>query len=290
MSNGQDNLPALTGTPAAATQLKDLPLAELQTIARDYGLDADLFDTKPGLVAAILDRRTMIGMLDRDALIDVMHWAGKPANATMTRERMALEITKVKSMKFAGLSQRGLVVLGRLRGADVRDTDDTPTVIGKLKSLEGFFAKIGRKRRHIVGKWVSRMIGDSDADAVASGQLPPPANREEATRNASNAGGGRPDPRRKLQDEIEDVGIIAGITGRMRRTADQYLNQKLDEIEARIDRKLDEIDRRLAEWRDKEVANRIRILKISLWATVVVGAATLVISYVRVYMPWIFGN
>lgn len=287
MSNGQDNLPALTGTPAAATQLKDLPLAELQTIAREYGLDAGLFDTKPGLVAAILDRRTMIGTLDRDALADVMHWAGKQITATMTRERMALEISKVKSMKFAGLSQRGLVALGRLRGADVRDTDDTPTVIAKLKSLEGFFAKIGRKRRHLIGKWVSRMIGDGEADARAAAT---PALGQTDSGRTESSQSARPDPRRKLQDEIEDVGIIAGITGRMRRTADQYLNQKLDEIEARIDRKLDEIDRRLAEWRDKEVANRIRILKISLWATVVVGAATLVISYVRVYMPWIFGR
>jgi hypothetical protein len=292
MSSAPDNLPALTGTPAAATQLKDLPLSELQTISREYGLDPGIFDTKPGLVAAILDRRTMIGSLDRDALSDVMHWAGKQVTATTTRERMALEIAKVRSMKFAGLSQRGLVVLGKLRGADVRDTDDTPTVIAKLKGLEGFFAKLGRKRRHIVGKWVSRMIGDSDEEAVAAGQLPPPVNREEAARNGptNSSGSARPDPRRKLQDEIEDVGIIAGLTSRMRRTADQYLNQKLDEIEARIDRKLDEIDRRLAEWRDKEVANRIRILKISLWATVVVGAATLVISYVRVYMPWIFGG
>lgn len=286
MSNGPNHLPALTGTPAAATQLKDLPLSELQAIAREYGLDPGVFDTKPSLVAAILDRRTMIGTLDPDALTDVMHWAGKQVTATMTRERMALEIAKVKSMKFAGLSQRGLVVLGKLRNADVRDDDDTPTVIGKLKGQEGFFAKLGRKRRHIVGKWVSRMIGDSDEEAMAAGQLPPPANREEAARAQSV----RPDPKRKLQDEIEEVGIIAGLTGRMRRTADQYLNQKLDEIEARIDRKLDEIDRRLAEWRDKEVANRIRILKISLWATVVVGAATLVISYVRVYMPWLFGG
>lgn len=288
MSATPDNLPAITGTPAAATQLKDLPLAELQKIAREYGLDPNAYETKPGLVAAILDRRTLIGTLDRDAMIDVMHWAGRQVTATTTRERMALEIANVRSMKFAGLSQRGLIALGKLRGADVRDTDDTPTVIRKLKDREGFFAKLARKRRHIMGKWVSRMIGDTDdAEMAAPAQLgQAPANREESARAQS----ARPDPKRKLQDEIEDVGIIAGLTSRMRRTADQYLNQKLDEIEARIDRKLDEIDRRLAEWRDKEVANRIRILKISLWATVVVGAATLVISYVRVYMPWIFGR
>ena len=41
------------------------------------------------------------------------------------------------------------------------------------------------------------------------------------------------------------------------------------------------IDRRLAEWRDKEIANRIRILKITLWASVIVGAFSLIYSYVK---------
>src|SRR5687768_1788281 len=123
MSNGSENLPAITGTPAAATQLKDLPLVELQTIAREYGIDPRTYDTKPGLVAAILDRRTVIGTLDRDAMMDVIHWGGRQANATMSRERLALEIAKIRSMKFGGLSRRGLVVLGKLRGCDVGDHD-----------------------------------------------------------------------------------------------------------------------------------------------------------------------
>ena len=42
--------------------------------------------------------------------------------------------------------------------------------------------------------------------------------------------------------------------------------------------------RRLAEWRDKEIANRIRILKITLWASVIVGAFSLIYSYVKVYL------
>ena len=97
-------------------------------------------------------------------------------------------------------------------------------------------------------------------------------------------------PKATIKEAIEEGGLIGGITDRLKKSADGYINEKLDEIEARIDRKLDEIDRRLAEWRDKEVANRLRILKVSLWATVAVGTATLIISYIRVYMPWIFGG
>jgi hypothetical protein len=86
-----------------------------------------------------------------------------------------------------------------------------------------------------------------------------------------------------IRDDIEEAGLIGGIASRVKKSADSYLNQKLDEIEARIDRKLDEIDRRLGEWRDKEIANRIRILKITLWVSVIVGAFSLIYSYVQVY-------
>jgi len=41
---------------------------------------------------------------------------------------------------------------------------------------------------------------------------------------------------------------------------------------------LDEINRRLAEWRDKEIANRIRILKITLCASVIVAVVSLIYS------------
>jgi hypothetical protein len=78
--------------------------------------------------------------------------------------------------------------------------------------------------------------------------------------------------------------LIGGIAGRIKKSADSYVNQKLDEIEARIDRKLDEIDRRLAEWRDKEIANRIRILKITLWASVIVSLVSLIYFYIKLYI------
>ncbi|MDB5325304.1 MAG: hypothetical protein JWM57_873, partial [Phycisphaerales bacterium] len=100
-----------------------------------------------------------------------------------------------------------------------------------------------------------------------------------------NGGAARPaeGPRQQaLREEIEEAGFFGGIANRVKRQADSYVNQKLDEIEARIDRKLDEIDRRLAEWRDKEIANRIRILKITLWVSVVVAVISLIYSYVQV--------
>src|SRR5207244_12209341 len=92
-----------------------------------------------------------------------------------------------------------------------------------------------------------------------------------------------------IKDEIEESGLFGGIAGRIKKSADAYVNQKLDEIESRIDRKLDEIDRRLAEWRDKEIANRLRILKITLLVSVIVGAFSLLYSYVQIVIRWLHG-
>jgi hypothetical protein len=156
-----------------------------------------------------------------------------------------------------------------------------PVLVKKLKRKEGFFGKLNRKRRSMVASWVARMIGEDEVGADY-GYLPPAGQSTgaAAAAAAAAAAGGRDS---SLKQEIEESGLIGGITSRLKKTADSYVNQKLDEIESRIDRKLDEIDRRLAEWRDREIANRIRILKITLWASVLVGAFSLIYSYVVVY-------
>jgi hypothetical protein len=118
------------------------------------------------------------------------------------------------------------------------------------------------------------MLGDPTTDA-------PAPSAEPINKPTDQTAGPR---QQALREEVEESGFFGGIANRVKRQADSYVNQKLDEIEARIDRKLDEIDRRLAEWRDKEIANRIRILKITLWASVVVAAVSLIYSYVQVEM------
>ena len=57
------------------------------------------------------------------------------------------------------------------------------------------------------------------------------------------------------------------------------------EIEARIDRKLDEIDRRLGEWRDREITNRLKIIKITLIASVFVLLLSLGYNYLKRKTP-----
>ena len=174
-------------------------------------------------------------------------------------------------------------MLARMRGVMVGPEDTVPVIVRKLKRQEGLFGRLNRKRRAVLGAMVSRVIGEEGGGEEYQFLPPnPPTAAAGGTGGGGGVGGGG-GATSSIKEEIEEAGLLGGIAGRIKRSADTYLNQKLDEIEARIDRKLDEIDRRLAEWRDKEIANRIRILKITLWASVIVAGISLVYSYIKVY-------
>jgi hypothetical protein len=272
-------------TSAAGTspprQLSELPKDELEHLAEEYGLDPHDYRSRQHLVAAVHDRRQLIAAMDREAMMDVIKWGRRPIASNASKEHIAQEIVRIRLMRFAGLSHRGLVVLARLRGIGCLDTDPVPVLIRLLKKQEGFFSRLNRKRRSMIGSMVANMIGEDDASADY--QFLPTSQAGPSAAGTSAGPAAHPGSPTNIKREIEESGLIGGIAGRIKKSADSYLNQKLDEIESRIDRKLDEIDRRLGEWRDKEIANRIRILKITLWASVIVGAFSLIYSYIKVY-------
>ncbi len=261
--------------------MADLPPDELAALAEDFGLDAGDYKTPQLLVSALHERRQLIAAMDRDALLDVVRWGRRPVTVNAGKEQIAQEIARVKSMKFAGLSHRGLIALAQLRGVAIKDGDPVPVLIRKLKQKESLFAKVGRARRTALASMVSKIIGESESPRDYH-YLPSPQNSADATAPPPRPTNGNP---ASIKEEIEEAGLVGGLTNAIKKSADSYLNQKLDEIESRIDRKLDEIDRRLAEWRDKEIANRIRILKITLWASVIVGVVSLIYAYLKAYLP-----
>ena len=273
---------ALSATVVSAVsptrQLSELPKDELEALAEEFGIDPTRYKTRQLLVAALHDRRQMIATMDREAMLDVVRWGRRPVPVNASREQLAQEIARVRKMDFAGLSHRGLVVLAKMRGIpEAGDTVGVPRLVRKLRKKEGFFSRVNRKRRSMIASLVAGMIGEEESSGQY--QFLPPAGPAASVSPGAASSSREP----SIKEEIEESGLIGGITSRIRKTADTYVNQKLDEIEARIDRKLDEIDRRLAEWRDKEIANRIRILKITLWASVIVGIFSLLYSYVSVY-------
>jgi hypothetical protein len=260
-------------------QLADLPADELSHLAEELGLEPTRYKTPQELAAAVHERRQMIAGMDRQAMLDVIRWGRRPLAVNATVEQIAREIVCIRSMRFAGLSQPGLLVLAKLRGVDVREDDEVPDLIKSLKRKEGLLQKFSRKRRAMLGSIVANLFGEPQSDRDY--QFLPPESGTGGGAGDGNTAGGQSG---SIKQEIEDSGLFGGITSRIKRTVDQYLNQKLDEVETRIDQKLDEIDRRLAEWRDKEIANRIRILKITLWASVIVGIFSLIYSYVTTYV------
>ncbi|MBC8107214.1 MAG: hypothetical protein H7Z14_11540 [Anaerolineae bacterium] len=275
---------AVQPTQAPSRQLADLPRDELDALAEEFGLDATRYKTRQHLVAAIHERRQLIASMERDAMLEVVRWGRRPVPPNAAKEQLALEIARIRSMRFSGLTQRGMIVLARMRGMELRGDEPMPLLVKRLKKQEGFFSKLNRKRRSMLGSIVSNMLGEEAAEY----QYLPPQSGATGTPDAPSPSTVTPaDPASQastIREEIEESGLFGGIANRVKRTADSYINQKLDEIESRIDRKLDEIDRRLAEWRDKEIANRIRILKITLWASVIVGIVSALYAYLQVYI------
>src|SRR6476659_7674799 len=94
---------AIVSTAAPLRQLQELPKDELENLAEDLGLDPTRFKSRQHLVAAIHERRQMIAAMDRDAMLDVVRWGRRPVSANASKEQIAQEIARVRSMRFAGL-------------------------------------------------------------------------------------------------------------------------------------------------------------------------------------------
>jgi hypothetical protein len=244
--------------------VSDLPADELVLYGRELGLD---LNPKLGLAELrrlVRERQELLVGLDREAMLDVAVWARRPVRESASKEELAKQITSVTRMTFEGLSDRGLHVLARLRGVPAWSNEPRALTEARLKDAEPFWQRLRRRRREIVAGALERMISGGQDEAGEDYQFLP-----------EEPGG------QSLRESITEGGIVGGIAQRLRGVADDYVRQKLDEIEARIDKKLDEIDHRLGEWRDKEIANRLRIIKITLVASVIVAVLSLGYNSVR---------
>lgn len=269
---------------ASASHLAALPEADLRAVAEELGLDVRRCRTRDQLVAAIHDRRRMIEAMDRHAMLELVAWGRREVPPDAGREHLAQEIVRITRMDFESLSPAALRVLAALRNVNPGQADPPEKIIRRLKRQEGFGSWLRRKRNDMLGWAVEKLMGPAQASPDAATSAADPRTDPGGSQPAApNAVVRAPQPP-SMREEIEESGLLGGIASRIKRSADAYLNQKLDEIEARIDRKIDEIDRRLSDWRDKEIANRLRILKITLWASVIVAIISLLYSYVKVYI------
>ncbi len=239
--------------------MEELPTDELIIYGRQLGLCPDQKSQRTEILRQIRARQELLRQLDRQALLDIVVWARRPVRESAAKEQLAREIAGIKKMDFAGLSDQGLAALAKLRDVPVFVSDLREQIEARMRDSESFWDRVRRKRRSLMGSLVSKLMHEDDL----------PQGSEEYQFLPEDKGGST------LKQRIADEGLVGGIARKIRGAADDYVREKLDEIEVRIDRKLDEIDRRLAEWRDREIANRLRIIKITLAASVLVALLSL---------------
>ncbi|HWL92455.1 MAG TPA: hypothetical protein VNT79_02885 [Phycisphaerae bacterium] len=263
-----------------AASWEKLPHDEMVRYSRSLGLDVEDGQTSDELIALISRRRMLLAELDREALLDVIKWSRRPVRENASKEDLAREIARIEKTNYDSLSTRGLLTLARLRDLDVSETDTSDKIIDKLHRRAGFWERVHRRRRKIVGGWLSKIIeGDAETEEAEAYQFLPADSVGE--KDATRPSPARDSARQSLRRQIEEMGVVGGIAHRIRGAADDYIKVKLDEIETRIDDKLNEIDQRLGEWRDREVANRLKILRITLGFTVLVALLSLGYNYIN---------
>ncbi len=249
-----------------AAALSDLPPDELLRYGLELGLDLDQDMPREEMIRRIRVRHELLIDLDRHALLDVIVWSRSPVRRSASKDELAREIARSRRTNYQALSRRGLVTLARLRGIPARESDNAEELIARLRKRDGFWHRLTRKRRSLAASLVTRLLDTSRREGNGEYRFLP----EEASEGQASA-------QESLKSQIEERGVVGGLANRLRGAADEYVHAKLEEIEARIDTKLDAIDQRLAEWRDREVANRLKILRITLIFTVLV--ATLSLGY-----------
>lgn len=253
------DLPAPISPPVTQDPYPSASDDQLRNEALSLGADLSSTSTRAETLDALARQKRLIASFDENVLVELATWAHLPLppaaqSLTTRKENLARTVLTLRTMRFAGLSIDALRTLALLRGIPLRGDEPVQAIVAALAESESLSHKLQRKSRSFLGKMAEKFL-------------------------APNA----PPGTKPLRHHIEDHGLLTGLSASLKSSADAYVSEKLDEIEARIDRKLDEIDRRLADWRDREIANRIRILKITLWASLAISALSLLYVYLKAH-------
>jgi hypothetical protein len=234
--------------------LSELPHDELLGYGRDLGLDLTSDQPQGEVLRLVRQRQELLLELDREAMLEVVVWARRPVRRSASKEVLARQIAQVPVTGLESLSSRGLDALARLRGVAPEKGETRARLERRLRKTEGWRARLRRARRALAGRVIAQAV---EQDSKAEYRFLPE------------------DEGLTLRQQIETEGVVGGIARKLRGYADDYVREKLDDIELRIDHKLDEIDQRLGEWRDREVGNRLRILKLTLIFSILVALISL---------------
>ena len=251
----ENNLESKPKKPEEKLQSVDQLIAE----AEQLGLVISPKTPRANIETKLSDRIALVKNLDRGALLDLALFSSVKVDDNPSNEILVARVLRCHLDNFDALSDRGLHALAKLKGLIVSPGVSRSDIIRLLRKKESFRETVRRHRRKLMGSVLSRMFE------------PEISNRTSATETGTA----------ELKKRIQKEGVVSGISKTIRGAADDYVAEKLDEIESRIDAKLDEIDFRLAQWRDREMANRLKILKITLIFSILVALVSLGYDYLR---------
>jgi len=202
----------------------------------------------------------MIDERQRGALLDLAAWSGVAVREDEPEAALQARVASLTDAPLGELSTRGLRLLAEIRGIAIPYDASRRELLHVLRRARGWRGAWRAHRRRVLGALLSRAV----APRV-------PGGNDDST---------MPTPER-LRKNVQRLGLVAGLAGELRGAADDFVAEKLADIERRVDAKLDQIDARLQQWREREMAARLRMLKLTLIASILVALISLGYDYLR---------
>ncbi|HUW55106.1 MAG TPA: hypothetical protein VMZ92_00575 [Planctomycetota bacterium] len=231
-----------------ARTLEELSDVELRGVAEDIGFEVGRKESRTDVIARIRERRRVINEVSREEFARILRWAGEEVKDFHAKDLLVRRFYRVNFRRTEGLSEDDLRIVARLHGLEF--TDDTPPeeIAQKVEATAKRWTNVLKRASGRVVGYIAKKVAGADDD-----EMTPPEEEEKAV----------------------SASLRKGFKAALRFSMDDYIKEKLDEIEARIDRKLDELDRKMDDWRTREVRHRLRIIKYTIIATVVVAVISI---------------
>lgn len=252
------------------------------------------------LEQTVVRRLNTIDEAEPETLRSILEWAGENVDSAIAddRRRLAERIVRLRLDGLDELDRTQIETLLRLHDIPFDDEMSDRRLRRLLQPGNRLRRMMRRTRRRLAGYIVNKALHSmrGEPEQPEPGVAPDDEQEESPVEGTEREGepkrenGAAAEPTngekaraRKLaaDEHIKRKGLVQGLTSYVRGTVDEYVAQKLDEIEARIDEKLDQIDRRMDDWRRRELAHRLRILKITLVVTAAVAIVSLVYELIK---------
>jgi hypothetical protein len=252
------------------------------------------------LEQTVVRRLNTIDESEPETLRSILEWAGENVDPAIAddRRRLAERIVRLRLDGLDELDRTQLETLLRLYDIPFDDEMSDRRLRRLLQPGNRLRRMMRRTRRRLAGYIVNKALHSMQGEpeqpepgvAQDDEQEESPVEGTESEGEPKRENGSAAEPTngekaraRKLaaDEHIKRKGLVQGLTSYVRGTVDEYVAQKLDEIEARIDIKLDQIDRRMDDWRRRELEHRLRILKITLVVTAAVAIVSLVYELIK---------